>query len=166
MSLRQDLREQVLNKTMTKRVMEINIRVLLFRIGKEFYAINSMYIQAVVHDQRISPVSEEDAPEDFPRDENIIGIITPQGLSAPVYSLHRCFNVPEPSGTLDMLLIRNGNHPLAIPIDEIGNMTDVSGDDVKKIPFIVENINQPFLESLINIDKRPIFLINPYLLLD
>lgn len=130
------------------------LKFIVFRLGKEKYGMNLMYVNGIEQDYHIIPVPN--APE------GIKGIINLRGAVIPVYSLRERFGMePDVDDSSKSLLVTlSSNTLLAYEVDAVLGIEEMVPENVNKMPFVASNEENFFMEQVLHINQDIVIAIN------
>lgn len=130
------------------------LKFIVFRLGKEKYGMNLMYVNGIEQDYHIIPVPN--APE------GIKGIINLRGAVIPVYSLRERFGMePDVDDSSKSLLVTlSSNTLLAYEVDAVLGIEEMASENVNKMPFVASNEENLFMEQVLHINQDIVIAIN------
>lgn len=130
------------------------LKFIVFRLGKEKYGMNLMYVNGIEQDYHIIPVPN--APE------GIKGIINLRGAVIPVYSLRERFGMePDVDDSSKSLLVTlSSNTLLAYEVDAVLGIEEMVPENVNKMPFVASNEENLFMEQVLHINQDIVIAIN------
>lgn len=125
---------------------------MVFRIGNELYGIDIMYVNAIEKDQTVVRVPNTSSC--------IKGIINLRGDVVPVYDLRSKFNLPPSPNPTKMIVANLPDMKLAIEVDDVKEINDITLDQVKELPRIAKNNDIKYFTSVANINGDLVLLID------
>lgn len=129
------------------------MQVIVFKVGGELYAIDVAYIMGI--EKTVSIVR---IPANVP---HVKGIVNLRGEVIPVLSLRSKFSLPDAPVTEDnrMLIVQYGDIHVALLVDEVLEIEDVTEQKYHDVPRIVQNNDTRYLRGIINDKNRLIVMI-------
>lgn len=129
------------------------MQVIVFKVGGEFYAIDVAYIMGI--EKTVSIVR---IPANVP---HVKGIVNLRGEVIPVLSLRSKFSLPDAPVTEDnrMLIVQYDDIHVALLVDEVLEIEDVTEQKYHAVPRIVQNNDTRYLRGIINDKNRLIVMI-------
>ena len=106
---------------------------IVFRLGKEIYGINIAYVNAIEHGQEIVRVPNSSG--------NIKGIINLRGEIIPVIDLKSKFCMEDKATDIktdELIIINLTDNRIALAIDGVEKIYNVTSDDIRKMPSIAK----------------------------
>ena len=125
---------------------------MVFRIGNELYGIDIMYVNAIEKDQTVVRVPNTSSC--------IKGIINLRGDVVPVYDLRCKFNLPPSPNPTKIIVANLPDMKLAIEVDDVREINDLTLDQVKELPRIAKNNDIKYFTSVANINGELVLLID------
>ncbi len=129
------------------------MQVIVFKVGGELYAIDVAYIMGI--EKTVSIVR---IPANVP---HVKGIVNLRGEVIPVLSLRSKFSLPDAPVTEDnrMLIVQYDDIHVALLVDEVLEIEDVTEQKYHDVPRIVQNNDTRYLRGIINDKNRLIVMI-------
>ena len=137
--------------------MADTFKPIIFRIGNELYGIDIQYINAIEKDQTVVRVPNAS--------NNIRGIINLRGDIIPVYSLREKFNLPPAPNQTKLIIANLPDMKLAVEVDEVEEIDDLSASDIREFPSIAANANTRYFTKVANTKGRLVLIIDIHNLL-
>ena len=130
-------------------------RLVVFQIGAFLCGIDIEFMKAIIENQVVRSV-----PNTEPC---IIGITTIHNNVVPVYNLQKRFNIEtEQCRRSDcMILVNCGDEMLAFGVDKIEYIKDVPVENIFEVPVVVRNKESEYIEKIVRIENKLIFLLSP-----
>ncbi len=126
----------------------------IFRLGEELYGIDI---------SKVSGVENVDNIVRIPSAANYIkGIINLRGSVIPVYSLKRKFNIKDDSTTENSqyIITYSSGSVIALEVDGVDEIKNIEKDMIHPVPRIVVNEATKYMQSIINVDKKMILILD------
>ncbi|MGN1186946.1 MAG: chemotaxis protein CheW [Lachnospiraceae bacterium] len=137
--------------------MADTFKPIVFRIGNELYGIDIQYVNAIEKDQTVVRVPNAS--------NNIRGIINLRGDIIPVYSLREKFNLPPSPNQTKLIITNLPDMKLAVEVDEVEEIDDLSADDIREFPSIAANADTRYFTKVANTKGRLVLIIDIHNLL-
>ncbi len=137
--------------------MADTFKPIVFRIGNELYGIEIQYVNAIEKDQTVVRVPNAS--------NNIRGIINLRGDIIPVYSLREKFNLPPSPNQTKLIITNLPDMKLAVEVDEVEEIDDLSADDIREFPSIAANADTRYFTKVANTKGRLVLIIDIHNLL-
>lgn len=129
-------------------------KYIIFLLGEQKYAMNLMYVDAIVQEYQIVPVPT--APEE------IKGIINLRGSVIPVYSLKARFGLETTgSGSSGNLLIaQSSGTSVAYEVDNVISIEQIQPNDINLMPRVAANEDTKCMEEVLHIKNEIVISIS------
>jgi purine-binding chemotaxis protein CheW len=129
---------------------------LLFVIEKQLFAIDVLSIV------KVHEISEITTIPSLP--DKLHGIIEVGEISYPLIDLKKIFNFKNTSTKLELAILSTlklGKDELkfALAVDDVKDIIHIEDKDVKEVPRLHYNINLDYLEGLIKLDDKLVFIL-------
>ena len=144
--------EQTVRSEQTNRVME----VVVFRLGKEEYAIDIEEVAEIIDMTPLTPVA--DSPE------LIKGVINIRGQVIPVGSLHKRLGMKEPENDdAKIIVCQSGSERIGYVVSSVSDVMGIRSDELREAES-----DRELFSKILHIDggKRLIMLFNLGILLE
>lgn len=125
---------------------EKEIKVLVFRINGEYYAVNIIEVERILQYQKLTKIP------DSPR--FVEGVVNYEDKILPVISLSKKFNLPssEIGGESKIIVAKQNNGKIGIIVDFVSEVKDVRLDNIEESPEIISGISTRYIKGLIKND--------------
>ncbi len=107
-------------------IREEAIRVCLFSIGEEVYAVPVELLTEIIISQKIFPV-----PTTPP---HVLGVINLRGNIVPIVDIREALSLPRPSVPNQIAIVKQGMITLGIVVDNVSEVVSVPMSKVLAIP--------------------------------
>ncbi|MCK5537027.1 MAG: chemotaxis protein CheW [Bacteroidales bacterium] len=129
---------------------------LLFEIEKQLFAIDVLSIVKVHEISEITPIPSSP--------KRLHGIIDIGDQSYPLIDIKQVFNFKNTKESLDLailstLKLKNEVLNFAIAVDDVKDIIHVDDNEIKEVPKLHYNINLDYLEGLIKLDEKLVFIL-------
>ena len=123
-----------------------DIKILIFRINKEFYATDIMQVERILGYS--SPTKLPGSP-DF-----LFGVLPYEQTIIPVISLSKRFSEQQEQITGDTKIIvsKQESEKVGIVVDEVSQVTDINIEDIEQASDKVIGISKRYIKGLIKIN--------------
>lgn len=128
------------------------IKPVVFKIGDEAYGVDINLVQAIENNVSVVPV-----PNSM---QYVKGIINLRGEVVPVYSLKKKFNLPDDEPTDTTIIVSAGNVKIAMEVDQVLEISDITPDNIVEMPFIIKNAATMYMDRVANIDGKLVVLLD------
>ena len=131
--------------------MEQNLRIVIFKINGDSYALPLEAVKRVIHAVYITPIPR--APE------IVTGIINIEGTVIPVIDLRKCFRLPPVKLHPDhrFIIANSATRKVALIADSVGEVMECKPGDIENEKTVLPEM--PFVKGIIAIEKG-VILIN------
>ncbi len=136
-----------------------DLKYVVFRLGDQKYGMSLQHINGIEQGYQIIPVPNAPA--------GIKGIINLRGVVIPVYSLREQFGMDSriDGNGKSLLVTACGTTFLAYEVDEVLMIEEVSKEKLNKMPDIVSNDENAYLDKVLHIGKDIVMIINAEMVL-
>ena len=126
---------------------------VVFRLDKELYGLDINRVQGIEKEQEVVRVPNTAA--------YIKGIMNLRGDVIPVYSLRKKFGMPEAAtDDVQYVIVDTGDTLLALEVDIVDEIHNVSEQDIHVVPSIVTNVDTRYFDRVLKTEKGLIITIN------
>lgn len=127
---------------------------VIFKLGKDEYGIEIMYVNAIEKYTNIIPVPN--APS------YIDGIINLRGDVIPVYSLRSKFHLDKNmvQDDTNLIVAKSNGLLIAFQVDSVEEIVDIEGKDINDPPLIIMTEDTKYIDKIASIRGRMIILLN------
>lgn len=133
--------------------MMSTLKPVVFTLEDEVYGIDINMVNAIEKTQKVMPV---------PNSPNYIkGIINLRGEVIPVYDIRNKFGLSRKDSDASKLIITKTNGMLvAIEVDEVREIHDISEEDISDAPEIVISKETSYISKIAKFEDRMIIILN------
>jgi len=129
---------------------------LLFIVEKQLFAVDVLSIIKVHEIENITSIPS--------MPDKLHGIIDVGDVSFPLINLKKIFNFKETKDKLELAILSSlkiGNEELrfALAVDDVKDIIHINDSDIKEVPKLHYNINLEYLEGLIKLDEKLVFIL-------
>lgn len=128
------------------------VKPVVFKVGNESYGVDINLVQSIENDINIVPVPNSIA--------YVKGIVNLRGEVIPVYSLKKKFNMPDDGSGRSCVVISTGEIKIALEVDEVIEISDISPDMIIPMPAIIVNAETAYMDRVANTDGKLIVLLD------
>jgi len=130
------------------------IKVLVFRIGGEYYATNIIEVERILGYEKSTKIP--DSPE------FVEGVINYESSILPIISLSKIFKLPSSviGEESKIIVAKQNNSKIGIIVDFVSEVMDVRMDKIEESPEIIGGISKRYIKGLIKIDGKIIVYLN------
>ncbi|WP_100399759.1 chemotaxis protein CheW [Bacillus sp. FJAT-44742] len=139
---------------MTTETLNDQLKMIIFQLGQEEYAINVTYVQSI---ERMQNVTRIPGVQPF-----IIGVMNLRGVITPVIDLRKRFGLEEKHAdeSTRILMITLEEIEAGLVVDGANDVLDILVDKVESPPEIIGGVKEDYLEGIVNLDGRFLTLLN------
>lgn len=131
----------------------MEFKVVVCNLGDQLYGIDISKVRGIEKEQQIVSVPNSAS--------YIKGIINLRGDIIPIYSLRRKFGMEEKKdGLTQFVVVRVGDIPLAIEVDNVGEICQTDDGKVYDAPKIVISKETKYIDKVVNENGKLILVIN------
>jgi len=130
------------------------IKVLVFRIGGEYYATNIIEVERILGYEKSTKIP--DSPE------FVEGVINYESSILPIISLSKIFKLPSSviGEESKIIVAKQNNSKIGIIVDFVSEVMDLRMDKIEESPEIIGGISKRYIKGLIKIDGKIIVYLN------
>jgi purine-binding chemotaxis protein CheW len=134
----------VANETVTKT----EIKVIVFQLKDEEYAIEVDYIQSI---ERMQPVTR--IPSTYPF---VTGVMNLRGVITPIINLRKRFGIVEKEfdEATRILVISKEGIEIGFIVDGANDVIDIPLEKVEPTPEVVGGVEAEYLRGVVKLNKR------------
>ncbi|MGN0378424.1 MAG: chemotaxis protein CheW [Butyrivibrio sp.] len=135
-------------------------QLMVFRLGDEYYGLDITNVHSIEKKQDIVRV-----PNSSP---NIKGIINLRGEIIPVIDLKSKFCMEDKATDIktdELIIINLTDNRIALAIDGVEKIYNVTSDDIRKMPSIAKGAGVTYFTGVVKLDDKLVILIDPMELL-
>lgn len=129
------------------------IKILVFKLGNEFYATDIMEVERILGYQE--PTMLPDSP-DF-----LFGVIDYEANVLPIISLAKKFKLKE--GNIQdrkIIVVKRNDGKFGIAVDSVSEVQSITDDDIKNPESLSTLISKKYISGLVKRNDNIIILIN------
>jgi purine-binding chemotaxis protein CheW len=140
----------VSNETATKT----EIKVIVFQLKDEEYAIEVDYIQSI---ERMQPVTR--IPSTYPF---VTGVMNLRGVITPIINLRKRFGIVEKEfdEATRILVISKEGIEIGFIVDGANDVIDIPLEKIEPTPEVVGGVEAEYLRGVVKLNKRLFTLLN------
>lgn len=129
------------------------IKPVVFMLENEIYGIDINMVNAIEKTQKIMPVPNSPS--------YIKGIINLRGEVIPVYDIRNKFGLDRNDSDSSKLIITKTKGMLvAIEVDEVREIHDISEEDISEAPEIVVSKETSYISKIAKFEERMIIILD------
>ncbi|MDV2684944.1 chemotaxis protein CheW [Alkalihalophilus sp. As8PL] len=138
------------NETATKT----EIKVIVFQLKDEEYAIEVDYIQSI---ERMQPVTR--IPSTYPF---VTGVMNLRGVITPIINLRKRFGIVEKEfdEATRILVISKEGIEIGFIVDGANDVIDIPLEKIEPTPEVVGGVEAEYLRGVVKLNKRLFTLLN------
>ncbi|WP_100404946.1 chemotaxis protein CheW [Bacillus solitudinis] len=131
-----------------------DIKVIIFQLKDQEYAIEVDYIQSI---ERMQPVTR--IPRTFPF---ITGVMNLRGVITPIINLRKRFGVEdkEYDEATRILVVSKENLEIGFIVDGANDVIDIPVEKIEPTPEVIDGIEAEYLRGVVKIGNRLFTLLN------
>lgn len=126
-----------------------------FKVGKDYYVVEVFKVQEIITAQELTSVPL--APE------HIKGLINLRGQTVTCVDLRTLFGLCD-QASVDKshmnVIIQNEDMPVALMVDEIGDVVETSSSSFEKTPDTLDEKIKKYIKGVYKIDNRLLIELN------
>lgn len=130
------------------------IQVVVFKLGKEEYAVDILNVQEIERVLNITRV---------PRSKNHIeGVVNLRGNIIPIINLHKKFNLQTEGNEEDkrIIVFQFDDFKAGIIVDEVSEVLRLSKEDIEEAGKVYSSINTEHIKGVAKVDSRLLILLD------
>lgn len=137
---------------------QLNRKILIFSIGKEFYGIRIAAVREIIRFTGITPVHDS---QDY-----IMGVINLRGKIIPVMDMRIKFGLDfkEYDDRTVLLLLeiegKEGLYQMALSVDAVHEVITPGEDDLERTPEIGLNLKRDFILGILKSGERMVMVLD------
>ncbi len=105
---------------------EEELRICLFNIGEDTYAIPVDLLTEIIIPQKIFPVPTTPS--------HVLGVINLRGNIVPIVDIRPALSLPQQSGPSQIAILKHGTMALGIVVDNVSAVLSVPAGSVQAVP--------------------------------
>ncbi|HZK42810.1 MAG TPA: chemotaxis protein CheW [Syntrophomonadaceae bacterium] len=135
-------------------------QVVVFKLGKEEYAVNVLNVQEI---NRISNITRVPKTSDF-----IEGVINLRGNIVPVINLYKKFGLENYSSEDEktIIIFMFGEEQAGIIVDEVSEVLRVNVDDIEETAQVYDSLITEHIMGIAKVDERLLILLDLFKILE
>ncbi|MCL7748151.1 chemotaxis protein CheW [Halalkalibacter alkaliphilus] len=130
------------------------LKVIVFQIKDEEYALEVDYIQSI---ERMQPVTRIPSTSPF-----VTGVMNLRGVITPIINLRKRFGIEEKE--LDeatrILVISKDQLELGLIVDGANDVIDIPIEKIEPSPEVIGGMETDYIRGVVKLDKRLFTLLN------
>ena len=141
---------------------EEEIRICLFSIGDDKYAVPVDLLAEIIIPQKVFPVPTTPS--------HVLGVINLRGNIVPIVDIRSALSLPQSSATNQIAIIRLGTMAVGIVVDNVSEVVGVPKTSLQPVPTDngpqSENTRGRFISGIIQRETNAAALLNIERILD
>ncbi len=137
------------------------LQITAFRLGKEEFGIDILYIREIIRMPVITRVPNAPA--------YVLGIFNMRGKVVPVVDITQRLGVARNDEVTDetkVIVVQVNNVLVGFVVDAVSEVQRIARDIIVPPPALMENVNTKYVEGLAKLEERLIILLDLPKLLD
>ncbi|WP_100373590.1 chemotaxis protein CheW [Bacillus sp. FJAT-45037] len=138
----------------SEAAIKTDIKVIVFQLKDEEYAIEVDYIQSI---ERMQPVTR--IPRTFPF---VTGVMNLRGVITPIINLRKRFGIEEKEfdEATRILVISKEDIEIGFIVDGANDVIDIPVGKIEPTPEVVGGVEAEYLRGVVKLNKRLFTLLN------
>lgn len=139
---------------MSVEVMEEQMKVIIFQMHEEEYAIKVSEVQSI---ERMQSVTRIPGTPEF-----VIGVMNLRGVITPVIDLREKFGLEkkEVDDSTRILITASDELTLGLVVDGANDVLDISTSSIEPTPEVVGGVEAHYLDGVVKLGTRLFSLLN------
>ncbi|WP_035425577.1 chemotaxis protein CheW [Halalkalibacterium ligniniphilum] len=131
-----------------------NLKVIVFQLKDEEYAIEVDYVQSI---ERMQPVTRIPGTPSF-----VTGVMNLRGVITPIINLRKRFEIEEKEydEATRILVISTENLEIGFIVDGANDVIDIPTEKIEPTPEVVGGVEAEYLRGVVKLDNRLFTLLN------
>jgi len=133
---------------------ERNIKVIVFALQKEEYALSVDFVGAI---ERIHPITRIPHTVDY-----VKGVINLRGVIIPIIDLRLRLGMEATELTDEnrMIIVHLNDMQVGLIVDAANDVIDIAKDAIEPPPEVIGSVDVDYIEGVAKIGKRLLILLN------
>ncbi|GAE37343.1 chemotaxis protein CheW [Halalkalibacter akibai] len=138
----------------TETALKQELKVIVFQLKDEEYAIEVDYIQSI---ERMQPVTR--IPRTFPF---VTGVMNLRGVITPIIDLRKRFGIEEKAydEATRILVISKDQLEIGVIVDGANDVIDIPVEKIEPPPEVIGGVEADYLRGVVKLEKRLFTLLN------
>jgi purine-binding chemotaxis protein CheW len=138
----------------TTKLIDTNIKVLVFRLGEHEHAVDIRLVKEILINTVITPVAE--AP-DF-----VEGVIYHRGRIVPVIDLGKRLHLPALVKTFEtcIIVVKFSNKTIGFVVDSASELINLKAEQIEEPSTFVRGIHADFMWGIVYLGERLLVLLD------
>lgn len=134
--------------------MERNIKVIVFALQNEEYALSVDFVGAI---ERIHPITRIPHTVDY-----VKGVINLRGVIIPIIDLRLRLGMEATELTDEnrMIIVHLNDMQVGLIVDAANDVIDIAKDAIEPPPEVIGSVDVDYIEGVAKIGKRLLILLN------
>ncbi len=131
-----------------------DIKVIVFQLEKEEYAVS---VQQVGSIERIQPITRVPQTETF-----VKGVINLRGVITPVIDIRLRFGLEEKEYTESsrIIIVHLDDMEVGLIVDSANDVIDITKNAIEPAPEIIGTVDTDYIEGVAKVEDRLLILLN------
>ncbi|WP_205601337.1 chemotaxis protein CheW [Virgibacillus sp. YIM 98842] len=131
-----------------------DIKVIVFQLEKEEYAVS---VQQVGSIERIQPITRVPQTETF-----VKGVINLRGVITPVIDIRLRFGLEEKEYTESsrIIIVHLDDMEVGLIVDSANDVIDIAKNAIEPAPEIIGTVDTDYIEGVAKVEDRLLILLN------
>lgn len=133
---------------------ELNVKVIVFNLNNEEYALPVEHVGAI---ERLHPITRVPGTAKY-----VKGVINLRGVIIPIIDLRLRFDLEETELTDEsrIIIVKMDNLEVGIIVDNANDVIDISRDIIEEPPEVIGSVDVDYVEGVAKLDERLLVLLN------
>ncbi|MFC0557754.1 chemotaxis protein CheW [Halalkalibacter alkalisediminis] len=134
--------------------MKQELKVIVFQLKDEEYAIEVDYIQSIERMQHVTRI-----PRTYPF---VTGVMNLRGVITPIINLRKRFGIEEKEidEATRILVISKDQLEIGVIVDGANDVIDIPVEKIEPPPEVIGGVEADYLRGVVKLDKRLFTLLN------
>ncbi|RSL32709.1 chemotaxis protein CheW [Salibacterium salarium] len=139
---------------MAEETADDYLKVIVFQLKEEEYAMEVDYIQSI---ERMQPITRIPGVESF-----IVGVMNLRGVITPVIDLRKRFNIEsmEYNEATRILVLNKDNSEIGFIVDGANDVMDIPASKIEPTPEVVGGVAEEYLRGVVKLEDRLFTLLH------
>lgn len=138
---------------------ELHVKVIVFNLNNEEYALPVEHVGAI---ERLQPITRVPGTSKY-----VKGVINLRGVIIPIIDLRLRFDLEETELTDEtrIIIVKLENKEVGIIVDAANDVIDIPQDIIEEPPEVIGSVDVDYVEGVAKIGERLLVLLNLELVL-
>ncbi|WP_026699868.1 chemotaxis protein CheW [Salibacterium aidingense] len=130
------------------------VKVIVFQLKEEEYAIEVDHVQSIERMQSVTRIPGVEA--------YIIGVMNLRGVITPVIDLRKRFGIESQSydEATRILVLKKDNNEIGFIVDGANDVMDIAESRIEPTPEVVGGVAEEYLRGVVKLDDRLFTLLH------